>query len=41
LLIHSLLTELTVFDVVLPRLAKERRVTRINLRGSAPPRQSS
>jgi pimeloyl-ACP methyl ester carboxylesterase len=33
LLIHSLLTELTVFDVVLPRLAKERRVTRINLPG--------
>ena len=33
LLIHSLLTELTVFDVVLPALAKERRVTRINLPG--------
>jgi len=33
LLIHSLLTELTVFDVMLPRLAKERRVTRINLPG--------
>src|SRR5436190_19490714 len=33
LLIHSLLTELTVFDVVLPRLARERRVTRINLPG--------
>lgn len=33
LLIHSLLTELTVFDIVLPRLAKERRVTRINLPG--------
>src|SRR5258708_18413569 len=33
LLIHSLLTELTVFDVVLPRLAKERCVTRINLPG--------
>ena len=33
LLIHSLLTELTVFDVVLPRLAKERQVTRINLPG--------
>ena len=33
LLIHSLLTELTVFDVVLPRLAKEMRVTRINLPG--------
>jgi len=33
LLIHSLLTELTVFDVMLPRLAKERCVTRINLPG--------
>jgi len=33
LLIHSLLTELTVFDVVLPRLARERRVTRLNLPG--------
>jgi 3-oxoadipate enol-lactonase len=33
LLIHSLLTELTVFDVVLPRLAESRRVTRINLPG--------
>jgi len=33
LLIHSLLTELTVFDVVLPRVQKERRVTRINLPG--------
>jgi 3-oxoadipate enol-lactonase len=33
LLIHSLLTELTVFDVMLPRLAKKRRVTRINLPG--------
>ena len=33
LLIHSLLTELTVFDVMLPRLARERRVTRINLPG--------
>jgi len=33
LLIHSLLTELTVFDVVLPRLAEKRRVTRINLPG--------
>lgn len=33
LLIHSLLTELTVFDVVLPRLARQRRVTRINLPG--------
>jgi len=33
LLIHSLLTELTVFDVVLPRLSRERRVTRINLPG--------
>ena len=39
LLIHSLLTELTVFDPVLPALATERRVTRINLpgfSGSAP-----
>lgn len=33
LLIHSLLTELTVFDAMLPRLMKERRVTRINLLG--------
>jgi 3-oxoadipate enol-lactonase len=33
LLIHSLLTELTVFDVVLPRLAEKHRVTRINLPG--------
>jgi pimeloyl-ACP methyl ester carboxylesterase len=33
LLIHSLLTELTVFDGMLPRLAKERRVSRINLPG--------
>ncbi len=33
LLIHSLLTELTVFDGLMPRLAKERRVTRINLPG--------
>src|SRR5256885_792734 len=33
LLIHSLLTELTVFDLMLPRLASERRVTRINLPG--------
>jgi 3-oxoadipate enol-lactonase len=33
LLIHSLLTELTVFDVVLPRLSQARRVTRINLPG--------
>ena len=32
-LIHSLLTELTVFDVMLPRLTKERRVTRLNLPG--------
>ena len=39
LLIHSLLTELTVFDVVLPRLAEKRRVTRINLPGfgASPP----
>jgi pimeloyl-ACP methyl ester carboxylesterase len=33
LLVHSLLTELTVFDVVLPRLAEKHRVTRINLPG--------
>src|SRR5205085_6176260 len=33
LLIHSLLTELTVFDLVLPRLAEKHRVTRINLPG--------
>jgi len=33
LLIHSLLTELTVFDVVVPRLAERHRVTRINLPG--------
>ena len=33
LLIHSLLTELTVFDRVLPALAQTRRVTRINLPG--------
>jgi 3-oxoadipate enol-lactonase len=33
LLIHSLLTELTVFDPVLPALAVTRRVTRINLPG--------
>lgn len=33
LLLHSLLTELTVFDAVLPRLAGTRRVTRINLPG--------
>lgn len=33
LLLHSLLTELTVFDHVLPRLMKNRRVTRINLPG--------
>jgi pimeloyl-ACP methyl ester carboxylesterase len=33
LLIHSLLTELTVFDGVLPTLAKEGRVTRINMPG--------
>jgi len=39
LLIHSLLTELTVFDVMLPRLAEKRRVTRINLPGfgASPP----
>src|SRR4051812_11959127 len=33
LLIHSLLPELTVFDLVLPRLAEHRPVTRINLPG--------
>ena len=33
LLIHSLLTELTVFDLVLPRLGDKHRVTRINLPG--------
>lgn len=33
LLIHSLLTELTVFDLVLPRLSEKHRVTRINLPG--------
>jgi len=33
LLIHSLLTELTVFDPVLPALAAGRRLTRINLPG--------
>ena len=33
LLIHSLLTELTVFDVVLPGLAEKYNVTRINLPG--------
>lgn len=33
LLIHSLLTELTVFDRVLPRLAEKHRVMRINLPG--------
>lgn len=33
LLVHSLLTELTVFERVLPRLADGRRVTRINLPG--------
>jgi 3-oxoadipate enol-lactonase len=33
LLIHSLLTELTVFDVVLPRLAEKYAVTRVNLPG--------
>ena len=33
LLVHSLLTELTVFDAVLPALAGKRRVTRINLPG--------
>ena len=33
LLLHSLLTELTVFDGVLSKLARSRRVTRINLPG--------
>lgn len=33
LLIHSLLTERTVFDLVLPKLAGKYRVTRINLPG--------
>ena len=33
LLVHSLLTELTVFERVLPMLAGSRRVTRINLPG--------
>ena len=33
LLLHSLLTEMTVFDLVLPRLAEEHRVARINLPG--------
>ena len=33
LLLHSLLTELTVFDGVLPALSAHRRVTRINLPG--------
>src|SRR5438552_15933579 len=36
LLLHSLLTELTVFDGVLSKLAKSRRVTRINLPGFRP-----
>lgn len=33
LLLHSLLTELTVFDAMLPALARTRRVTLINLPG--------
>ena len=33
LLVHSLLTELTVFEKILPALAKERRVTCVNLPG--------
>lgn len=33
LLIHSLLTEMTVFDTVLPQLADKHAVTRINLPG--------
>jgi pimeloyl-ACP methyl ester carboxylesterase len=44
LLLHSLLTELSVFEGVLPALASHRRVTRINLPGfgrSAPVRLES
>lgn len=39
LLIHSLLTERTVFDLILPQLAARYRVTRINLPGfgNSPP----
>jgi len=39
LLIHSLLTERSIFDLVLPQLAARYRVTRINLPGfgSSPP----
>jgi 3-oxoadipate enol-lactonase len=39
LLIHSLLTERSVFDLVLPQLAARHRVTRLNLPGfgSSPP----
>lgn len=33
LLVHSLLTEMTVYDAVLPALAAQRRVTRVNLPG--------
>jgi len=33
LLLHSLLTEMTVFDRILPRLAEGNRLTRINLPG--------
>ncbi len=33
LLIHSLLTEMTVFDGMLPALSQSRRVTRLNLPG--------
>jgi len=33
LLLHSLLTEMTVFDLVLPRLSDGNRLTRINLPG--------
>src|SRR3954468_21346325 len=33
LLLHSLLTELTVFDRMIPELAAKRRVTRLNLPG--------
>jgi len=33
LLLHSLLTEISVFDRIAPRLAETRRVTRVNLPG--------
>lgn len=44
LLLHSLLTDLSVFDAVLPQLAQQFRVTRVNLPGygqSMPRRLSS